>query len=171
MSRINRELQSISFEPIGVIYTPHVDLVNMPVQPVGAKGVEGHFELKPELAQGLTDLDGFSHITLIYFLHEVGGYDLMVKPFMDDRKHGIFATRSPKRPCAIGLSTVRLLRIEENKLFFEGADMLTGTPLLDIKPFFRQTDNRPEAISGWLDEKDETLAHSQRSDDRFVQSR
>ncbi|WP_372775195.1 tRNA (N6-threonylcarbamoyladenosine(37)-N6)-methyltransferase TrmO [Mangrovibacterium sp.] len=159
---------SISFQPIGLIRTPHADLVNMPIQPVGAKGVEGMIELTPDLQEGLTDLDGFSHLTLIYYLHEVKGCELMVKPFMDNREHGIFATRSPKRPNAIGLSTVKLIKVEGNRVYFEGADMLDGTPLLDIKPFFRQTDNRPDAVSGWLDEKDELMAHNQRSDDRFT---
>lgn len=161
-------MQSISFQSIGLICTPHADLVNMPIQPVGAKGVEGVIELNPDLQEGLIDLDGFSHLTLIYYLHEVKGCELMVKPFMDDRKHGIFATRSPKRPNAIGLSTVKLIKVEENRIYFEGADMLNGTPLLDIKPFFRQTDNRPDAVSGWLDAKDELMAHNQRSDDRFT---
>lgn len=162
------ELHEITFQPIGLIRTSHQSLVNMPIQPVGAKGLEGYLELKPEFEQGLTDLDGFSHLTLLYHLHEVKGHSLLVKPFMDDREHGIFATRSPKRPCPIGLSTVRLIRIEGNKVYFEGADMLDGTPLLDIKPFFRQTDNRPDAVSGWLDEKDERMAQNQRSDDRFT---
>jgi len=161
-------LQTICFEPIGVIYTPHVELVNMPVQPVGAKGVEGYIELHPELVEGLTDIEGFSHLTLIYHLHEVEGFKLMVKPFMDNKEHGIFATRSPRRPCAIGMSTVKLLRVEENRVHFEGADMLNGSPILDIKPFFRQADNRPDAVSGWLDEKHEKTAHVHRSDDRFV---
>ncbi len=164
------ELNKICFEPIGLIRTPHQSLVNMPIQPVGAKGVEGVIELKPDLQEGLTDLDGFSHITLIYHLHEVEGYNLMVKPFMDNKEHGIFATRSPKRPCAIGLSTVKLIKVDGNKVYFEGADMLDETPLLDIKPFFRQTDNRPDALSGWLDEKDEHMAQSQRSDDRFTKN-
>ncbi|WP_163712652.1 tRNA (N6-threonylcarbamoyladenosine(37)-N6)-methyltransferase TrmO [Mangrovibacterium lignilyticum] len=162
------DLQSICFQPIGLIHTPHHDLVNMPIQPVGAKGMEGMIKLNPELQEGLTDLEAFSHITLIYHLHEIKGHELMVKPFMDDKKHGIFATRSPKRPNAIGISTVKLSRIEGNRIYFEGADMLDGTPLLDLKPFFRQTDNRLHAVSGWLDEKDDKMAHSQRSDDRFT---
>lgn len=160
---------TISFQAIGTIYTPHGDLVNMPIQPVGAKGIEGMIVLNPELAEGLTDLDGFSHITLLYYLHQVKSFSLMVKPFMDDSEHGIFATRSPRRPNAIGLSTVKLLRVEANVLYFEGADMLNRTPLLDIKPFFWQSDNQTEVVSGWLDEKHEHTAHSHRSDDRFVE--
>ena len=159
--------QAIGFYTIGTIHTPHRAIANMPVQPVGAAGVEGIIELDPDLTIGLTDLSGFSHVTLLYHLHEVKGFELMVKPFMDNRKHGIFATRSPRRPNAIGLSTVKLIKIEKNRIWFEGADMLDGTPLLDIKPFFRQTDNRLQACSGWLDEKDEFIAHSHRSDDRF----
>lgn len=87
---------------------------------------------------------------------------------MDDKEHGVFATRSPKRPSPIGMSTVELLKIEGNKIWFSGADMLDGTPLIDIKPFFRQVDNRPNAISGWLDSKDDDFPAKQRSDDRFA---
>lgn len=152
---------------IGFIQTPHQSIENMPIQSVGAKNIEGVIELFPEYAEGLTDLDGFSHIILIYHFHKLNGYELMVKPFMDDKKHGIFATRSPKRPSHIGMSTVKLLRIEFNKVYFEGADMLNGTPLLDIKPFFRNIDNRPDAVCGWLDEKDDDLVLRTKSDDRF----
>ena len=87
---------------------------------------------------------------------------------MDDKEHGVFATRSPKRPSPIGLSTVELIKIEGNKIWFKGADMIDGTPLIDIKPFFRQVDNRPNAISGWLDTKDDDLASKYRSDNRFA---
>jgi tRNA-Thr(GGU) m(6)t(6)A37 methyltransferase TsaA len=164
------DLNPVCFKPIGQIRTPHRSLVNMPVQPVGAGGIEGYVELDPELQEGLADLEGFSHVILIYHLHEVKDYNLKVIPFMDDKEHGIFATRSPKRPCAIGLSTVKLTKIDGNRISFEGADMLDGTPLLDLKPFFRQTDNRPDAISGWLDEKHEKKAYSHRSDDRFIKT-
>ncbi|WP_159517232.1 tRNA (N6-threonylcarbamoyladenosine(37)-N6)-methyltransferase TrmO [Sunxiuqinia indica] len=159
--------KSIIVNSIGVIYTPHTTIENMPIQPVGADGVKGVIELNPDLTEGLADLDGFSHLILIYHLHEVDGFKLTVKPFMDDKMHGVFATRSPKRPNAIGISTVKLVQVTDNKIHFEGADMLNETPLIDIKPFFRQTDNRTDAVSGWLDEKDERKAHNHRSDDRF----
>ena len=159
--------ESIKIVPIGVIHTPFHSIENMPIQPIGAAGVEGVIELNAEFTEGLEDLEGFSHLTLIYHLHQVVGYQLKVQPFMDDKSHGVFATRSPKRPNALGISTVKLVRIANNKIWVEGADMLNGTPLIDIKPFFRQTDNRPDAVSGWLDEKDDCMAHTQRSDNRF----
>lgn len=157
----------ITLTQIGTIHTPHKAIGNMPIQPVGAKGIEGFIELTPGLVEGLKSLDDFSHLILFYHFHEIKGYELMVKPFMDNKKHGIFATRSPKRPSPVGISTVELKKIEGNKIYFEGADMLDGTPLIDIKPFFRQTDNRPDAKSGWLDSKDENIARTHKSDERF----
>lgn len=153
---------------IGNIKTPHKTIEDMPIQPIGAKGVQGIIKIHPKYQQGLMDLDGFSHIMLIYEFHKITDYSLVVKPFMDQQEHGIFATRSPKRPSKIGISVVRLIQIKENIIHFDGADMLDGTPLLDIKPFFRQTDNIPEAISGWLDEKKYNLAEVTRSDSRFA---
>ena len=139
----------------------------MPIQPGGAKNFEGTVNLLPEFAGGIKDLDGFSHIILIYHFHKVKGYNLLVTPFMDDTKRGVFATRSPKRPAAIGLSIVEIRKIETNKIYFNGADMLNGTPLLDIKPYFRQIDNFPDSISGWLENKNENLFKLKRSDTRF----
>lgn len=157
----------ISLTQIGIIHTPHNDISNMPIQPSGAIGIEGYIELETEYLQGLTNLEGFSDLILIYNFHKVSNHELLVKPFMDDKLHGIFATRSPKRPSPIGISTVTLKRIEGNKIYFDGADMLNQTPLIDIKPFFRQTDNRPNAKSGWLDSKDDNLASKTKSDNRF----
>lgn len=152
---------------IGYLKTPHSIIENMPIQPVGAKGVEGKVVLSHAFKDGLRDIEGFSHIILMYQFHEVQDYSLSVQPFMDDKEHGIFATRSPKRPSKIGMSIVRLIHVEENVLTFEGADMLNNSPLIDIKPFFRQTDNRPNAVSGWLDEKAHNMAEITQSDDRF----
>lgn len=153
---------------IGIIETPHTNLENMPIQPIGAKDIAGCIVIDPKYQEGLVDLEGFSDITLLYHFHKLENYQLTVTPYMDDTEHGIFATRSPKRPSMIGMSTVSLQKIEGNKVYFLGADMLSGTPLLDIKPFFRQTDNRPNARSGWLDNKDENLAQEIKSDGRFV---
>lgn len=161
-------MDTISMQVIGHLKTPHITIENMPIQPIGAKGIEGKVILEPQFQKGLTDVDGFSHVMLIYHFHEVSGYHLMLEPFMDDKKHGVFATRSPKRPNAIGISVVKVLKVEGNCLTFEGADMLNGSPLLDIKPFFRQTDNRPDAVSGWLDDKAEKLAEEMISDKRFA---
>jgi tRNA-Thr(GGU) m(6)t(6)A37 methyltransferase TsaA len=157
----------IILEPIGVIHTPHGQIEGMPVQPAGAAGVTGKVLLKKEYEEGLKDLDGFSHATLIYHFHRTEGHSLTVIPFMDSKSHGIFATRAPKRPNHIGMSTVRILSIVENTVTFDGADMLDETPLLDIKPYFPKYDSPADSKSGWL----ETAAHAQcgnvRSDNRF----
>lgn len=161
------EIEQIIINPIGIIHTPFLDINDMPIQPIAAEGVKGSIELFPKFVEGLTDLAGFSHITLIYQFHKITGYQLRVKPFMDNVEHGIFATKSPKRPNAIGLSTVKLLNIEHNIIHFEMADMLDGTPLIDIKPFFSKFDNRMDTLSGWLDKQGEISVDKLRSDERF----
>jgi tRNA-Thr(GGU) m(6)t(6)A37 methyltransferase TsaA len=161
---LNKE---VVLQLIGVLRTPHQQLENMPVQPSGAREVEGIAELFPEYARGLTDLDGFSHAILLYHLHKTTGHKLMVKPFMDTVEHGIFATRSPCRPAAVGLSVVRVRAVEDGRLIFTGADMLDESPLIDIKPFFGTVDNQPDAVSGWLETKQKNLAETHRSDGRF----
>lgn len=163
-----KELKKVEMSIIGTISTPHKTISNIPIQSVGAEEFVGIIELEQHLTEGLEGLEGFSNLILLYHLHLSNGYKTKVKPFMDDKEHGLFATRSPKRPSPIGMSTVELLKIEGNKIWFKGADMLDGTPLIDIKPFFRQVDNRPNAVSGWLDSKDEDLPAKHLSDDRFA---
>jgi tRNA-Thr(GGU) m(6)t(6)A37 methyltransferase TsaA len=157
----------IIIEPIGVIHTPHEQIEGMPVQPAGAAGFTGKAVLKKEYVEGLTDLEGFSHATLIYHFHRTEGHLLTLVPFMDTKPHGVFATRSPKRPNHIGMSTVRILSIEGDTVTFDGADMLNGTPLIDVKPYYPKYDSPPDTKSGWLD----TAAHAHcsqvRSDNRF----
>lgn len=161
--------ETVELTLIGTIHTPHTAADNIPVQPVGSKD-EGVAELYPEFAEGLKDVDGFSHVMLLFHLHEMKkDFKLIITPFMDKKEHGVFATRSPSRPAAIGLSTVKVKKVEDNKLYFEGADMLDGSPLIDIKPFFRNVDNRPDAISGWLEDKEADIASKHRSDDRFME--
>ncbi len=159
--------KQITINSIGIIHTPFNDIKGMPIQPLAAEGVKGHIELFPKYIEGLIDLMGFSHITLLYQLHKINGYDLMVKPFMDNTEHGIFATKSPKRPNAIGLSTVKLLGIENNVIHIEMVDMFNGTPLIDIKPFFSKFDNRTNTKSGWLDIQGNIPIRELRSDERF----
>ncbi|HPF51269.1 MAG TPA: tRNA (N6-threonylcarbamoyladenosine(37)-N6)-methyltransferase TrmO [Draconibacterium sp.] len=160
-------MHTVELTIIGSIRTQHQFVDNMPIQSAGAEDEPGVIELYPEYQEGLFDLEDFSHLILIYHFHKQYGFSLKVKPFMDDKEHGVFATRSPKHPAAVGVSIVRLLRIEGNKIYFEGADMLDKTPLIDIKPFFRNFDNRLDAVSGWLDSKDEKQIKKVRSDDRF----
>ena len=159
--------KQITINPIGIIHTPFNDIKGMPIQPLAAKGVKGHIELLPKYIEGLTDIEGFSHITLLYQLHRINEYDLIVNPFMDTEEHGIFATKSPKRPNTIGLSTVKLLGIENNIIHIEMVDMLNGTPLIDIKPFFSKFDNRANTQSGWLDNQGNIPIKELRSDERF----
>lgn len=160
-------IKQITINPIGIIHTPYNSIENMPIQPLAAEGVKGYIELFPQYMEGLTDLEEFSHITLVYHFHKINNYDLLVKPFMDTKKHGIFATKSPKRPNAIGLSTVKLLGIEKNIIQIEMVDMLNGTPLIDIKPFFEKFDNRTGTKSGWLDNQLTIPINELRSDERF----
>lgn len=159
--------KQITINPIGIIHTPFNNIKGMPIQPLAAKGVKGYIELFPKYIEGLTDLTEFSHITLLYHLHKINNFDLLVKPFMDTKEHGIFATKSPKRPNAIGLSTVKLLGIENNVIHIEMVDMLNGTPLIDIKPFFSKFDNRTNTKSGWLDNQGNIPTKELRSDERF----
>jgi len=136
--------------PIGVLHTPFTDKDQMPIQASRSQAI-GRVELFPELMDGLKDIEELSHIHLLYVLHKSNGYELQVKPFLDDRKHGIFATRYPCRPNPIGMSIVRILSCHENGLTVEGVDMLDGTPLLDIKPYVPDFDVRTGVRTGWYE--------------------
>ena len=126
-------MEPVTYRPIGVVRSPYTALTGMPLQPVAAPDVAGTVEVAPEFQAGLRDIAGFSHLILLYHLHEMEGYALEVRPFLDEEEHGIFATRAPKRPNSIGLSVMRLER-EGGTLHITGVDILDGTPLLDIKP-------------------------------------
>ncbi|MBO8182540.1 MAG: tRNA (N6-threonylcarbamoyladenosine(37)-N6)-methyltransferase TrmO [Archaeoglobus sp.] len=157
----------IVLRPIGIIRSPFKKPKGTPIQPPAAKGVRGTVEIFPEYGEGLRDLDGFSHIILLYYFHLSGKPSLLVKPFMDDEKHGVFATRAPSRPNPIGLSVVRLLSIEGNKLYVEDLDVVDGTPLLDIKPYVPEFDARKDVRRGWL-EKSITRVREFKDDGRFL---
>src|SRR5215469_9856509 len=143
-------MDPISYTPIGIVHTPFTTPVGMPVQSVAAAGVAGTIELDPQWEEGLKDLATFSHLVLLTHLHQVTSYSLEVVPFLDDRPHGIFATRSPRRPNPIGLSIVRLVEITGCTLNVEDVDLVDGTPLLDIKPFVPALDNRETERIGWF---------------------
>jgi len=157
---------SIRFKSIGTIHTPFKLKEGMPIQPKGAQGVKGSIRLKEKYTDGLDDLTGFSHIYLIYYLHKSSGYDLQVIPFLDDTFHGVFATRAPRRPNAIGISVVRLIRIHKNILEIENVDMLDETPLLDIKPYIPEFDILEVENSGWAKDISERVKYI-RTDGRF----
>jgi tRNA (adenine37-N6)-methyltransferase len=159
-------LEPVTFRPIGIIRTPFEWTEGMPVQAVAAAGARGRIELDPAFVEGLADLDGFSHVILLYHLHRISEPRLTVTPFLDDRPHGIFATRSPARPDPIGLSTVRLVGIADATIEIEDVDMVDGTPLLDIKPYVPGLDDRPGARSGWYTDRLDRLPTT-RADNRF----
>ena len=154
------------FSPIGIIHSPYTEPPGVPIQGVFAGGATGTVEVFPEFAEGLTDLEGFSHIMLLYCFHLVQGYSLMCRPFLDVRDHGIFATRAPRRPNPIGMSVVELLGIEGRVLTIGGVDVVDGSPLIDIKPYVPDFDVRQNVKTGWYEHagnKQQTVA-----DDRFV---
>jgi tRNA-Thr(GGU) m(6)t(6)A37 methyltransferase TsaA len=156
----------VTYQPIGLIRTPYTDPHGMPIQASAAVGIRGRIELDAALVEGLADIEGFSHLTLIYHLHEIVAARLTVTPFLDDRPHGIFATRAPARPNPIGLSTVRLVGVHGPTLEIEDVDILDSTPLLDIKPFVPAFDARADVRVGWLAGRLDRLAEAQ-ADRRF----
>ena len=156
----------ITYNAIGTILTPFKKIEDMPIQPSGAKGVKGQVEVFQSYNEALKDLDGFSHIYLIYHFHQVNSWQPLVTPFLDDESHGLFATRAPKRPNPIGLSIVRLLTVVDGLLNVENIDVLDGTPLLDIKPYVPNFDHFDVNAIGWLQKRGTDVKH-QRSDDRF----
>lgn len=156
----------ITYRPIGVIHSPFKEIAGMPIQPTGAREVRGTVEVLPKFVEGLKDLDGFSHIILLYHFHQAKGVSLSVTPFLDSQTRGLFATRAPRRPNPIGLSIVKLLSIERNVLHIENVDILNGTPVLDIKPYVPAFDQYPDSRVGWLEEVKEKV-REKRSDERF----
>jgi tRNA (adenine37-N6)-methyltransferase len=159
--------EMIEYRPIGVIHTPFRGLEGMPIQPVGALNVRGTVNVFPEYAEGLRDVDGFSRVILLYHFHQAPDAKLVVTPFMDSQSRGVFATRAPTRPNPIGLSVVKLLRVEGRTLHVENVDVLNGTPLLDIKPYVPKFDHHRADHVGWL-EQAKGEVQDQRADDRFT---
>jgi tRNA-Thr(GGU) m(6)t(6)A37 methyltransferase TsaA len=157
----------IKYRPIGIVHSPFKEPKGTPIQPSGAEGIGGTVEVFREYAEGLRDLEGFSHIILIYHFHLAKKPSLRVKPFLDDEARGIFAMRGPSRPNPIGISTVRLLRIEGNTLHIQDVDIVDKTPLLDIKPYVPEFDIRRVESIGWLEKKVRRLRVS-KDDGRFT---
>jgi tRNA-Thr(GGU) m(6)t(6)A37 methyltransferase TsaA len=138
-----------TFRPIGVVRSPYADTAQIPKGPGAAHDAEGELELFPEFEAGLADIDGFSHLLVLWVFDRVDGYDLLSTPPTDDRPHGVFSTRSPRRPNPIGLTVVRLNRREGARLVVRGVDMLDGTPILDIKPYLSSIPAE-EIRRGWM---------------------
>ena len=154
------------FRPIGVIRSPHTRAEETPIQPQYAKGVRGRVEVLPEFQEGLSDIEGYSHICLIYVLDRADEAKLTVVPYVDDTPRGVFATRAPCRPNPIGVSVVRLLSRSGNVLEVEELDILDGTPLLDIKPYIERFGSHDSVRSGWQDEVDDATARRRGSRQR-----
>ena len=143
----------IEYHPIGIIHSPFKTPEGTPIQPTGAKDVEGSIEIFPEYTAGLDDLTGFSHIFLIYHFHLSKKFSLKVTPFLDNRQRGLFATRAPSRPNPIGLSVVRLVDITDGTLMVKDIDAVNGTPLLDVKPYVPEFDVRKVDQIGWIGQR------------------
>ncbi len=160
-------MKTISLKSLGTIYTPFDTLEDMPIQPGGAAEILGTIELEEQYTEGLADLQGFSHIYLLYEFHMAQRTALTVTPFMDVTPRGVFATRSPLRPNHIGISIVKLISVEKNVVTIQGIDILNGSPLLDIKPYIAAFDAVQECQSGWMKSSADEVAEK-RSDLRFV---
>ena len=159
-------MKKIIYRPIGIIHSPFKKTLGTPIQAAGAKGIEGRIEIFQEYKEGLKDLEGFSHIFLIYHFHLSHQTSLTVRPFLDKKTHGVFSTRAPARPNPIGLSVVRLVRVEGNMLFIQDMDIIDGTALLDIKPYVPEFDERKKERIGWLGKNINRL-HTMQDDGRF----
>lgn len=145
-------MNEIKYKPIGIIHSQFKEPRGTPVQPTAAKGIKGTVEVFTNYAEGLKDIEGFSHIILIYHFHLAKGSSLKMKPYMDNKIHGVFSTRAPSRPNPIGISIVRLVMVEKNLLHIQDVDIVDGTPLLDIKPYVPAFDVRRVKKIGWLEQ-------------------
>jgi tRNA-Thr(GGU) m(6)t(6)A37 methyltransferase TsaA len=154
------------FKPIGLIHSPYKKPEGVPIQPVFSDGIRAEIEVYPEFQEGLKDLDGFSHIILLYVFHKSKAYRLLCRPFLDNKERGLFSTRAPKRPNPIGLSVVELIKIEKNIITIGSPDVIDNTPLLDIKPYVDAFDIKKKVKSGWY----ETAENKQqiKADERFT---
>jgi len=159
-------LHQFTVKAIGTIRSPFTDPKGTPIQPVGAKGIKGRIELFPEYVAGLQDLNGFSHIILLYYFHRADDGPMIVTPYMEDKPRGVFSVRMPGRPNHIGISVVRLLSIKDNVLEIENVDILDETPLLDIKPYVTKCDIYETEREGWLTPISDK-AESKKCDGRF----
>ncbi|MFA6997809.1 MAG: tRNA (N6-threonylcarbamoyladenosine(37)-N6)-methyltransferase TrmO [Lentisphaerae bacterium] len=144
-------MEEIIYRPIGVIHSSHSKPEETPIQPIFAEGCRGTAEIFPEYGEGLMDLEGFSHIYLLFYFHQAENCRLKVKPYLEDVEHGVFATRAPCRPNRIGISIVRLLSRSDNILELDDLDIIDGTPLIDIKPYCAKFDCIATLSNGWQD--------------------
>jgi tRNA-Thr(GGU) m(6)t(6)A37 methyltransferase TsaA len=160
-------MKEIIYKPIGIIHSPFKQAKGTPIQSAAARDIEGIIEIYSKYSRGLLDLEGFSHIILLFHCHLIKNYHLHIKPYLDTVEHGLFATRAPARPNPIGLSIVKLTKVEKAKLFISGIDVIDQTPLLDIKPYVPDFDHREIFKIGWLENKIKKLPET-KDDNRFI---
>lgn len=159
-------MHNIVYQPIGIVHSPYKQPEGTPIQPVVAIGVCATIEILPEYAEGLKDLEGFSHIYVLFHLHLAKSNSLLVTPFLDTESHGVFATRAPGRPNPIGISVVCLEKIAGNILHVKNIDILDGSPVLDIKPYIPKFDVFETYKNGWFDKVNHKI-EDQKDDGRF----
>ena len=160
-------MKNITYHPIGKILSPYEKAEGTPIQPSANTAGEGKIIINEEYIEALLDLDGFSHLILLYHCHKAGKPSLTAKPFMENKEHGIFSIRAPRRPNSIGLSVVELKKIEKNIIYIKDVDILNLTPLLDIKPYVPEFDSRENVKKGWLEKNIHKLS-SIEDDGRFT---
>ncbi len=144
-------MKEIILKPIGTILTPYKQLKNIPIQGKFKEGVKGKIHLLSKYKMALKGLEGFSHLILIYYFNRSNEEKIIGKPFLENEEYGIFAIRSPHRPNHIGMSIVKVEKIEGRFITFSEVDMLDGTPLLDIKPYVSHFDTRNNVKNGWIE--------------------
>jgi tRNA-Thr(GGU) m(6)t(6)A37 methyltransferase TsaA len=161
-------MKEIRYQWIGIIHSQYKEPRGVPIQSAVAKGTKGTVEVFRRYAEGLKDIEGFSHIMLIYHFHLVKKSSLKVRPYLDNKVHGVFSTRAPDRPNPIGISVVRLISVEKTLLHIQDVDIVDGTPLLDIKPYVPAFDVRKVKKIGWIEQNIDKLAET-KDDGRFVE--
>jgi len=160
-------MKELKYKPIGIIHSPFDKPKGTPIQPENSLEIDGTVEVFPEYAGGLKDLEGFSHVILIYHFHLSKKPSLEIIPYMDNLPHGVFATRAPSRPNPIGISIVHLIKIVGNIIHVKNLDIIEGTPLLDIKPYVPEFDERKVEKLGWLEKNVHKLLKT-KDDERFI---
>jgi tRNA-Thr(GGU) m(6)t(6)A37 methyltransferase TsaA len=167
MKNEDKRHKEFTFRPIGLLTTPYHSKSGVPIQGIFDPESEGQASIFEEYEDGLQDIEGFSHLIMIYVFHRSQGYELVCRPYMEDSLHGVFTIRAPRRPNPIGFSVVRLRKREGRVLYLSEVDMLDGTPILDIKPFCPKFDHRKDVRVGWMENTFRDSGHRKISDDRF----
>lgn len=158
----------ITFKSIGIIHTPFETPRGIPIQGALRPDIKAEVEIFSAFQPGLKDVEGFSHLILLYYFHQVKGFSLQTKPFLDTIPRGVFSIRGPRRPNPIGMTIVKNLGVKENIIKIAGVDMVNGTPLLDIKPYFPGIDSHPHVKTGWMKDKMKKKGNHTKADNRFI---